>query len=176
MKCGTILNFFKLFPAQICRVSPYIYPENRIDISNSYYIYQQIYPSRRRMGPRGIILWHQLGQNSDRHVNTETWRYGHEIQYQVTCSGGANGWQGRRAWVPIHLETYKQKRSTEGCSKFKSLETIQVQERLVSTFEHMQVPKWDRTRCPEEWASPVGMPHPLQMLYGNQYLVKCQVL
>ena len=43
-----------------------------------------------------------------------------------------------------------QKRSTEGCSKFKSPETRQVQERLVSTLEHMQVPKWDRTRCPEE--------------------------
>ena len=44
----------------------------------------------------------------------------------------------------------KQKRSTEGCSKFKSPEIRQVQERLVSTLEHMQVPKWDRTRCPEE--------------------------
>ena len=44
----------------------------------------------------------------------------------------------------------KQKRSTEGCSKFKSPETRQVQERLVSTLEHMQVPKLDRTRCPEE--------------------------
>ena len=44
----------------------------------------------------------------------------------------------------------KQKRSTEGCSKFKSPDTRQVQERLVSTLEHMQVPKWDRTRCPEE--------------------------
>ena len=44
----------------------------------------------------------------------------------------------------------KGKRSTEGCSKFKSPETRQVQERLVSTLEHMQVPKWDRTRCPEE--------------------------
>ena len=42
------------------------------------------------------------------------------------------------------------KRSTEGCSKFKGPETRQVQERLVSTLEHMQVPKWDRTRCPEE--------------------------
>ena len=38
----------------------------------------------------------------------------------------------------------KQKRSTEGCSKFKSQETRQVQERLVSTLEHMQVPKWDQ--------------------------------
>ena len=45
---------------------------------------------------------------------------------------------------------FKQKRSTEGCSKFKSPEIRQVQERLVSTLEHMQVPKWDRTRCPEE--------------------------
>ena len=44
----------------------------------------------------------------------------------------------------------KQKRSTEGYSKFKSPETRQVQERLVSTLEHMQVPKWNRTRCPEE--------------------------
>ena len=44
----------------------------------------------------------------------------------------------------------EQKRSTEGCSKFKSPETRQVQERLVSTLEHMQVPKCNRTRCPEE--------------------------
>ena len=45
---------------------------------------------------------------------------------------------------------WKQKRSTEGCSKFKGPETRQVQERLVSTLEHMQVPKWNRTRSPEE--------------------------
>ena len=45
---------------------------------------------------------------------------------------------------------HEQKRSTEGCSKFKGPETRQVQERLVSTLEHMQVPKWDRTRCPEK--------------------------
>ena len=61
----------------------------------------------------------------------------------------------------------KQKRSTEGCSKFKEPETRQVQERLVSTLEHMQVPKWDRTRCPEEYASSVGMPHPLHMFYRH---------
>ena len=48
------------------------------------------------------------------------------------------------------LSNNKQKRSTEGCSKFKSPETSQVQERLVSTLEHMQVQKWDRARCPEE--------------------------
>ena len=30
-----------------------------------------------------------------------------------------------------------------------------------------EVPKWDRTRCPEELASSVGMPQLLQMFYGN---------
>ena len=44
----------------------------------------------------------------------------------------------------------RKNRSTEGCSKLKSPETRQVQEILVSTLEHLQVPKWDRTRCPEE--------------------------
>ena len=45
----------------------------------------------------------------------------------------------------------KQKnRSIEGCSKLKSPETRQVQESLVSTLEHLQVQKWDGTRCPEE--------------------------
>ena len=34
--------------------------------------------------------------------------------------------------------------------KKKNPETRQVQERLVSTLEHMQVQKWDRTWCPEE--------------------------
>ena len=28
-------------------------------------------------------------------------------------------------------------------------------------------PKWDRTRCPEEWASSVGIQHPFQMFYWN---------
>ena len=48
-----------------------------------------------------------------------------------------------------HLNQSKN-RSNEGCSKFKSPETRQVQETLVSTLEHLQVPEWDRTRCPEE--------------------------
>ena len=48
----------------------------------------------------------------------------------------------------------------------------QVQERLVSTLEHMQVPKWDRTRCPEEKASSVGIPHPLQMFESRGQLGK----
>ena len=39
---------------------------------------------------------------------------------------------------------------------------------MVSTLEHMQVPKRDRTRCPKEYASSVGMPHPLQMFYLAQ--------
>ena len=44
----------------------------------------------------------------------------------------------------------KQNRSTEGCSKLKSPETRQVKERYFSTLEHMQVPKLDMTRCPDE--------------------------
>ena len=58
----------------------------------------------------------------------------------------------------LDLNTNEQKGTTEGCSKFKSLETGQVQEKLASTLEHMQVPKWDRTMCPEEYTSAVGMP------------------
>ena len=61
----------------------------------------------------------------------------------------------------------RKNKSTEGCLKLKSPETRQVQETLVSTLEHLQVPKWDRTSCQEEQASSVGMPHPLQMFYGN---------
>ena len=48
----------------------------------------------------------------------------------------------------------------------KSPETWQVQEKMVSTLEQMQVPNKDRTRCPHEKASSVGMPHPLQMFYA----------
>ena len=44
---------------------------------------------------------------------------------------------------------FGQNRSTKGCSKLKSQKTRQVQERLVSTLEHMQVPKWDRTNYKE---------------------------
>ena len=44
----------------------------------------------------------------------------------------------------------KQKKCTEVCSKLKSPETRQVQEILVSALEHLQFPKWDRTRCSEE--------------------------
>ena len=50
----------------------------------------------------------------------------------------------------LHWRLWAKYRSTEGCSKLKSPETRQVQEILVSTLEHLQVPKWDRTRCPEE--------------------------
>ena len=50
---------------------------------------------------------------------------------------------------------------------FETQKSRHVQERLVSTLEHMQVPKRDRTKCPEELASSVGMPHLLQMFYGN---------
>ena len=52
-------------------------------------------------------------------------------------------------FVNMHNQSSKN-RSTEGCSKLKSPETRQVQEILVSTLEHLQVPKLDRTRCQEE--------------------------
>ena len=58
------------------------------------------------------------------------------------------------------IKTKEQNRSTEGCSKLKSPETRQVQERLVSTLEHMQVPKWDRTSLCWHATS-------LQMFHGN---------
>ena len=61
----------------------------------------------------------------------------------------------------------KQNRRTEGCSKLKIPETRQVHKRLVSTLEHLQVPNSDRARCPDEKASSVGIPHPLQIFYGN---------
>ena len=38
---------------------------------------------------------------------------------------------------------------------------------LFSTLEHMQVQKWNRTRCQEELTSSFGMRHPLQMFYRN---------
>ena len=97
--------------------------------------------------------------------------YEHDSQILISIRYSMTECYNRGSSVSIIKACFKsvkrQKRSTEGCSKFKSPETRQVQERLVSTLEHMQVPKWDRTRCPEESASPVGMPHPLNMFYGN---------
>ena len=72
-----------------------------------------------------------------------------------------------RKFIKIGKSVCKQNRSTEIYSKLKSPETRQVQERLVSTWEHLQVPKLDRTRRLEEKESFGGMPHLLQMFYGN---------
>ena len=57
----------------------------------------------------------------------------------------------RNSYSLLSIER-KQNRSTKGCSVLKRPDTRQVKERLVSTLEHLQVPKWDRTRCtrPEE--------------------------
>ena len=55
------------------------------------------------------------------------------------------------------LHPRKQSRSTEASSKLKNPETRQVHERLAWNLEHLQVPKLDRTRCPEEWTSSVGI-------------------
>ena len=43
----------------------------------------------------------------------------------------------KHAQLHVTQNTLKLNRSTEGCSKLKSPETRQVQERLVSTLEHM---------------------------------------
>ena len=40
----------------------------------------------------------------------------------------------------------------------------------------MQVPKLDRTMCPEQQASSVGMPHPLQIFYGSLVQLGIQIL
>ena len=62
-------------------------------------------------------------------------------------------------WKPPETLTYaKQKRSTEGCSKFKSPETRQVQERLVSTLElspkgnKINMESGKRDRCTSIWS------------------------
>ena len=47
-------------------------------------------------------------------------------------------WYWNKQHAQIHILLQKQKRSTEGCSKFKSPETRQVQERLVSAI-HVEI-------------------------------------
>ena len=64
------------------------------------------------------------------------------------------------------LSVLGKNRSTEGCSKLKKSGN-KTSSGKISILEHLQVPKWDRTRCPEEQASSDGMPHPLQMFNGN---------
>ena len=97
-----------------------------------------------------LILW--------RHYNHWRYRYAFVIQTGqissfenkvVLCTNiGEVNWLFN---VTINdISVISKNWSTEGCSKLKSPETRQVQERLVSTLEHLQVPKWDRTRCPEE--------------------------
>ena len=49
----------------------------------------------------------------------------------------------------------RQTRCNKGCLKFKIRR--RVQKRLVSTWEHMQVPRWNRTRCMEKSVSPVKL-------------------
>ena len=60
-----------------------------------------------------------------------------------------NNQRGRSKMLVCHAPVFNR--------KLKSPETRQVQEKLVSTLEHLPVPKWDRTRCPEEKASPVTL-------------------
>ena len=71
--------------------------------------------------------------------------------YVVSCKTSLIFWNWNTQNIIMSgcIQPSKNK-STEGCLKLKSPETRQVQEILVSTLEHLQVPKWDRTRCPEK--------------------------
>ena len=71
------------------------------------------------------------------------------------------------SYKPLISSFLKAKEKYRGMFETQSPETRQVQERLVSTLEHLQVQKWDRTKCPDEQASSVGMPNPLKMFYRN---------
>ena len=61
----------------------------------------------------------------------------------------------------------RQNKSTEGCSKLKRSADITSSGMNCLNIRTNASLTWDRTRCPEEWASSVGKPHPLQMSYGN---------
>ena len=54
---------------------------------------------------------------------------------------------------PPEVTLTKYKTEVPKCSKLKSPETRQVQERYIYILEHLQVQKLDRTRCPEEKSS-----------------------
>ena len=77
-------------------------------------------------------------------------------QYKIACYSAkiskyeVSGRKNRSTEVYLKFKVKSKNRSTEGCSKLKSPETIQVQERLFSTLEHLQVPKLDRTRSLKE--------------------------
>ena len=96
----------------------------------------------------GVVTAFSLGvQQLEQPVNTSSFSY-LMAAYSNTNRRGRSSYDISKDVLEYLFE--RQKRSTEGCSKLKGPETRQVQERLVSTLEHMQVPKWDRTRCPEE--------------------------
>ena len=89
---------------------------------------------------------------------------------KIPLGGGGE----RNLYQLIDYKNILSKRKVPRDVRNSNSETRQVQERMVSTLDHMQVPKVGQDQVSGE-ASPVGMPHPLQVLYGNQYLVKCQI-
>ena len=123
---------------------------SHIQNKSAWFVFRNITP------PESCIFLHQLINAPHRDnfvVRSSVCLSGHPFVCPSVCLPFCQSVKLCFCWRHTYsIKTYslKQKRSTEGCSKFKSSETRQVQERLVSTLEHMQVPKWDRTRCPEE--------------------------
>ena len=77
----------------------------------------------------------------------------------------------------LYFRFSKQNReSNEGYSKsiVRKKITTSSEKDWSQQVEHMQFPK-GRDQVSEGVRVPVGMQHPLQMIYGNQYFVKCQV-
>ena len=82
----------------------------------------------------------------------------------------------KKCSILFNDDNVKQKRSTEGCSKLKSPETRQVQERLVSTLEHIQVPKWDRITGLLKSLCNFGQPNCPTLTYNCKYRIQSLVI
>ena len=111
-------------------------------------------PISDRMTPNSVCLWnHKEHGDSNKRWCRRQFEPSQETGVKKMINGNVPSEFISLWFVSVHgAASYIQSKTEvpEGCSKFKGPETRQVQERLVSTLEHMQVPKWDRTRCPEE--------------------------
>ena len=69
----------------------------------------------------------------------------------------------------FHEESKRQNRSTEGCSKLKRSVDMTSSGQNGLNIRTKASPKWDRTRCPEEWASHNSVQD--QHLYESYFLL-----